>query len=375
MKLPKLPQTRARSKAQIIAFGGVNLTEGVTPGELCDSEGLTATRYPALSVRSPRAVEGSYVEPTGVYAKDKLCVLDGSDFYYGGQKVGVLLPGEKQFATVNTKLCIWPDKRYLDTSNPSSLKWGYIDASVTAVAGTVTFTTSKITLAAHPVVDEITFTAYTEVGKTGSDRVKAYNTAPFNSSTNRWTTTGAATYRVKMAPKLTKSHVLIPYKDASGKYKIEVRPTVDDVEAGVNDFVQPLNTDGVYGHWTGNEYDTSGPSGYITSCIVTLYNGKVQNENLTQFFKVGDVVKITGCTSITANNKQATVRGVTSTSITFDANTFTEGSEAAGITIARPMPDIHYICEHENRLWGVGGDAIYASALGDPTNFNVFDGL
>ena len=34
-----------------------------------------------------------------------------------------------------------------------------------------------------------------------------------------------------------------------------------------------------------------------------------------------------------------------------------------------------FLCENENRLWGCKGDTIYASKLGDPFNWNVFDGL
>ena len=34
-----------------------------------------------------------------------------------------------------------------------------------------------------------------------------------------------------------------------------------------------------------------------------------------------------------------------------------------------------FICENENRLWGCKEDTIYSSKLGDPFNWNVFDGL
>ena len=53
----------------------------------------------------------------------------------------------------------------------------------------------------------------------------------------------------------------------------------------------------------------------------------------------------------------------------------TDYTESAEVTVARSVPDLDYICVNENRLWGCKGDTIYASALGDPFNFNVFDGL
>ena len=36
---------------------------------------------------------------------------------------------------------------------------------------------------------------------------------------------------------------------------------------------------------------------------------------------------------------------------------------------------LDYLCVNENRLWGCRGDTIYASKLGDPFNFQVFEGL
>jgi len=45
--------------------------------------------------------------------------------------------------------------------------------------------------------------------------------------------------------------------------------------------------------------------------------------------------------------------------------------------MTRSVPDLDYICESGNRLWGVSNTTktIYASALGDPKNFNVFAGI
>jgi hypothetical protein len=55
----------------------------------------------------------------------------------------------------------------------------------------------------------------------------------------------------------------------------------------------------------------------------------------------------------------------------FYENSFTVGEEEAEVTIARVMSDLEYVCENENRLWGVGGNTIYSSKLGDPFNWNV----
>jgi len=50
-------------------------------------------------------------------------------------------------------------------------------------------------------------------------------------------------------------------------------------------------------------------------------------------------------------------------------------ADADHVTISRTVPDMDFVCVNENRLWGCKGDTIYASKLGDPLNWNVYDGL
>lgn len=45
------------------------------------------------------------------------------------------------------------------------------------------------------------------------------------------------------------------------------------------------------------------------------------------------------------------------------------------VTIRRSVPDLDLVFEHHNRLWGARGSTVYACALGDPTNWQIFDGL
>ena len=54
---------------------------------------------------------------------------------------------------------------------------------------------------------------------------------------------------------------------------------------------------------------------------------------------------------------------------------FTQYHYDTGITISRTVPDLDYACTNENRIWGCKGDTIYASKLGDPLNWNVYDGI
>lgn len=100
--------------------------------------------------------------------------------------------------------------------------------------------------------------------------------------------------------------------------------------------------------------------------------------------KAGDAVTISGC-SRKANNLTAIIReveilGSSVVELRFYENTFTlaegetEFKEPNAVTITRTVPDMDYVFENDNRLWGYKGSTIYASKLGDPFNWNVFDG-
>lgn len=248
MKLPYMQNTKNKSKEYIINFFGLNYGEGTKAGEFAETENLSVSAYPVLTQRFSRAVHKALTSPTALYAKGELCYVDGTTFYYNDVAKGTVTAGAKQFAAVNTKIVIWPDRKVYDTVADTLTS---IDLSYVGTAGTVSFTASS----------------------------------------------------------------------------------------------------------TASTIATTGPA--FT-------------------FKKNDAVKITGCTSIPANNdKLPIVRSISTDgkTLTFDPLIFTAGSEAGAVTVARVAPEIDFICEYNNRLWGCKGSQIYASAAGDPFNFNVFDGL
>ena len=98
-------------------------------------------------------------------------------------------------------------------------------------------------------------------------------------------------------------------------------------------------------------------------------------------FRAGDAVTFAGATR-EKNNLTAVVReiGLGGRRLTFYENTFDLGgatayTEPAAVTVSRTVPELDFVCQNENRLWGCKGDTIYASKLGDPFNWNCFEGL
>ena len=245
MNLPALKNTGNPSRVETVAMRGINYSDQIQDGDLRDTLNLSARRYPYITTRRARAKQEGYSGATGLTAWGKLVVVQGTDLLYDGEVVGQVSAGEKQFAVVNTKMVIWPDKVYLDMNSREVKSLG---ATLTGSKATFTTSTMKV----------------------------------------------------------------------SG--------------------------------WT----------------------------DLTTLFKAGDAITISGCTTKTENNKDIVIRDVTADTITVTDNTFAEATEAStAITLERKIPDMDFICESENRLWGCCSDTqtIYASSLGDPTNFYVYEGL
>lgn len=98
------------------------------------------------------------------------------------------------------------------------------------------------------------------------------------------------------------------------------------------------------------------------------------------FFQAGDGVTISGCTQQEVNNKTIIIRQIDGDKLYFYENSFSLGNsvsytEQGQLQIARTVPDLDFLCENENRLWGCADSTIYACKLGDIFNWNVMDGL
>ncbi len=92
---------------------------------------------------------------------------------------------------------------------------------------------------------------------------------------------------------------------------------------------------------------------------------------------------IEGCTKHPENNKTPIIREIDGDKLYFYEYIFTldgeDGvtpyTETGTLSVRRTVPDLLYVCENENRLWGCDKTTIYASKLGDIFNWNVYDGL
>lgn len=341
MRLPYAASVARKTKEQIIAFGGVNYGLRPKDGELMESMGLCSARYPCLSQRDGRKTAGTYAAPTGLYARGKLCVVDGTDFIYGGKVAGQVSAGEKQFATINTKIVIFPDKVYYDTEKD---KFEALGCKYAGCAGHVTFTANTLT-----VPERGWFDLEAEEDRTVADvpadaSITVYTGAGVNKSTGALTMSGGAAKPVTPDALEAGDHIQYGLEDAK-EYMI-VKSSEEQLD----------------GSWR-----ISGRLHTATLHEYQVFDG---------LFKEGDAIEISGCTTSPNNNGSHIIRGVSGRTLTFSEDIFSQtGTEAGTVLLERRVPELTCICECDNRIWGAEGTTIYASALGDPTNFFVYDGL
>lgn len=259
MKLPDMIYGDGIVKGKQTKFGGLDHNLGAGDGTLWNMRNLTGDYYPLLATRRKRRLYGTLSEPHGMFSWDGLAWVDGTGFYYKGERKGTVEASKKRFAALGVYIVILPDKKYFNTL-----------------------------------------------------------TGEFGDLESRWS--GA---------QLTFTN---------GKLFEE------DAEA---------------------------------NCI------QASGVNWDAYFRKGDAVTISGCTKHTENNKTPVIREIDGDKLYFYEYIFTlEGSEGVtpytetgSLKIERTIPDLKFICENENRLWGCDDNTIYATKLGDIFNWNVYEGL
>lgn len=385
--LPAMPYSDNKTSRQIIQFGGIQYGQGGREGEFSDTLNLSSRLYPAISQREGRTKAASPDRGTALFGWSKLCIVDGTKLLYDGEQVGTVSEGEKQFAVINTKLCIWPDKKYLDLD---SMEFGNLDESILSKPSTTTsFSANSITLQIDEIIEKGLYSFFVEYHDLSAPHlqeqwvyIKTYTSAKWNQESNSWELEGEEEVMVQNA---NGKIVMLKKSDVSGNYVLNTRTRFKDLDLGTDETTVPYtdnNDKGYYAIVTGVKTDDSG-SGWQSlffshKLTYDVHNAANANDTFEGRFSAGDIVDISGCKKNEQNNKEKIkVKEVNGLTLTFSDDTFTSGQETEQITIRRPVPNLDFICESENRLWGVSDEdkTIYASALGDPTNFYVYDGL
>lgn len=116
MRLPFINYVGQSVQKQIGTFKGYNRNLVISENEFFDMKNMTGDYYPAIGTRMGRGnVERTLSKPNGIFYKNGLAYVDGTDLYYKESKVASVEDSPKQFVGMGAYLLIWPDKVYYNT--------------------------------------------------------------------------------------------------------------------------------------------------------------------------------------------------------------------------------------------------------------------
>ena len=328
MRLPII-KSKDSYKRRTLVFGGINKLQAFSEGELEDCSGVSHNSFPALTQRNKEALEFECENPIAAVFGNKECIVTNSAIYYDRKEVGKLSCGNKNIAQIGNKIVIFPDKVYYDTETE---KLSRLDGGCTLKNIKVSFASNKISLPdnAYEIVTTV------------------------------------------------ESLVLNENKDVFRYSDVNVEEgEIIFSEAELIKAVDLLQGD-VFSEKSGKGHYRTAESVKAENGEITVFGSRVTVEKsgvgAFSLFSEGDIIEISGC-ECASNNKQTKIVEVGENYLLFEENTFEQKNETTVIEIKRNIPDFTCVCCYKNRLWGCEGNTIYASALGDPTNFFKYNNL
>lgn len=130
MHLPRLSGTRPMEDS-VLAFKGLHATDQAGKGEFTAMQNMTGDRFPLLCPRAPRGTVRELTKANGLLAREKLFWIDGTEAFYGGEKIGDVTDSEKQLLSMGAYVLIFPDKKYYNTADGT---FGEMENKVTVQA-------------------------------------------------------------------------------------------------------------------------------------------------------------------------------------------------------------------------------------------------
>lgn len=325
MYYPRLKETYTTQQVTD-EFHGYNHNLKIGDGEFFDMRNLTSSYYPLLANRGKRGTVAQLSAPAGVLGKSKLAYIDGSKLFYGGTDIS-----------------------------------DYIEAAGFSISThESTLPKQLVSMGAYIVIfpDKLYINTenYTDCGSieakfsTGSDASVQYALCKVDSSEYDQPTISAVAPAEPINGQLwidtaEKTHVLKQYNEVTEMW-VDV-PTVYTKISCVGIGKQFSRFDGV------TVSGCASDDGSLGEQAAQLNGSKI-------IYDCGDDYIV--------------VIGLIDRSFTQTGGT---------VTVSRTMPDVDFLTEAENRLWGckyglVNGETvneIYCCALGDFKNWNRFLGL
>lgn len=322
MRFPKLQEvTRYRDMTTV--FGGYNHQISCDEGQFFDMKNMTSRYFPVLSPRQNRGIVKTLVNPQGILDKEDLWWIDDKALYKNGDKMtleSVTLTDDtpKTLAKMGAYIIIMPDKIWCKTNDEDdNLECGYMENKVSFESGT-----------------EIKFSICEASGKA----IEWHD----------------AEYYKTNEPKDGDYMMSI---NSNGKPSLKVYSGTTSIWMSVASTYTQISATGIgkgFEKEDGVKITTNYIGEYLDSIFINVEDDKEHYSTNTYIVdKTDDAITIPG---IYSGKTEA----------------FTEME----LTIERKVPEMEFITECNNRLWGCSKDGheIYCCKLGDVKNWNCFRG-
>ena len=322
MIFPKLQEV-SRYRNMTSVFGGYNHQISCQEGQFFDMKNLTSKYFPVLSPRNERGIVKRFTNPQGILDKEDIWWIDDKCLYKNGERiylddVSFTDDSPKTLAKMGAYIIVMPDRVWINTAKGEDHpEHGYMEHTYEVKNGT----------------PSVTFAL-----------ANAY---------------GAA----------------IEYHDA--EYYEKNTPKDGDYLMSVTNEGKPSLK--VYSASTS-----------IWMSVASPYM-QIRSRGIGLGFEKEDGIKITcntnrGLENVLINKEDSNwttntyIMDKTDDSITIPGIFSADVQEIQGeinLTVERKVPDLAYITECNNRLWGCSKDGheVYCSKLGDVKNWNCFRGI
>ena len=116
MRLPYLKATSQQTEKSIGSFLGINKNLVIQENEFVDMKNMSSDAYPAISVRQARGdVTKTITKPNGLFYKNGLMYVDGTNLYYKDKKIADVTDSRKQIVGIGAYAVVFPDKLMYNT--------------------------------------------------------------------------------------------------------------------------------------------------------------------------------------------------------------------------------------------------------------------
>ena len=313
-----------KAKEMTSVFGGYFHRVTCNEGQFYDTKNMSTIDYPFISTRPLRAKTKQFTNPQGFLDKESLVWVDGTKLYINNiEQQGITLSTDplmcpKSLYKMGAFILIFPDKKWFNTKDST---YGDMEASKE-------YTNTSITM--------------TQVNSKGENIT--IDGAETDGHYKLETRDGKTTLMVYSATAKMWMNVATVY------FKIAATDIGENFKKG----------DGVKisADFTGIDWSRA------KDIFVNDEGNGVRSSNFVIHEKDDDYIIIIGL----LDRATAIFDGGS------DTNHF---PKMPTFKVERKTPDMAHICECQNRLWGCSPDGheIYASKLGDATNWNCFAGI